>query len=139
MCQILSKYREFLLPIRQRPSTGATDLKMLFNVDGFVKLEFFEWRKTNFEKLKLFLFPMQIFITLEQRNAGASKTGNTFYQLLTQSQAFCSFIESRTFSSGQISIQQHEFFDQCQEAVESQLERNSFYMKNQINKSEIYK
>ena len=38
MCQILSKYRDFLLPIRQRPSTGATDLKMLFNVDGFVKL-----------------------------------------------------------------------------------------------------
>ena len=52
MCQILSKYREFLLPIRQRPSTGATDLKMLFNVDGFVKLEFFKWQKNKFWKDK---------------------------------------------------------------------------------------
>ena len=33
-------------------------------------------------------------------------------------QAFCSFIESRTFSSNQVSIQEHEFFDQCQESVE---------------------
>lgn len=57
MCHILNRYRDHLLPIRQRPSTGATDLKMLFNVDGFVK-----------------------------RNAQNSKTSQTFYKLLTSSQ-----------------------------------------------------
>ena len=57
MCHILSHYRDFLLPIRRRPSTGATDLKMLFNVDGFVK-----------------------------RNAQSSKTNQNFYKLLTSSQ-----------------------------------------------------
>lgn len=91
MCHLLGKYRSFLLPIRQRPTTETTDLNVLFDVSGFVG-----------------------------KNAGSSKTSKVFYDSLTSSQAFCAFIESRTFSGGHVGIQQHEFFDQCQDMVEKQ-------------------
>ena len=65
MCACLQRYRQFLKPIRQRPSTGATDLNMLFNVEKFIK-----------------------------HNSAGSKTSLDFYNLFTQESFFRNFRRS---------------------------------------------
>ena len=57
MCGVLARYRDYLKPIRQRPSTGATDLAMLFNVDAFI-----------------------------EKNAANSRTAKEFYHQMTATQ-----------------------------------------------------
>ena len=69
MVQILSDYKSYLIPIKSMPTTGATDVKNLFN-----QAEFLGSRDKNYQKFYELLMATQMFTKFIEERSFVSET-----------------------------------------------------------------